>query len=73
LRRVGAGESAKEVTRNLGVTETTFYAWKKKYAGLGVSELKKLKSQEDEINRLKRIVADLMPDKQILQDVLAKK
>jgi putative transposase len=73
LRRAEAGESVKEVTRDLGVTETTFYAWKKKYAGLGVPELKKLKSQDEEIGRLKRLVADLMLDKQILQDVIAKK
>lgn len=73
LRRAEAGESVKEVSRDLGVTETTFYAWKKKYAGLGVPELKKLKSQDEEIGRLKRLVADLMLDKQILQDVIAKK
>ena len=73
LRRAEAGEPVKEVTRDLGVTETTFYAWKKKYAGLGVPELKKLKSQDEEIGRLKRLVANLMLDKQILQDVIAKK
>jgi putative transposase len=73
LRRNEAGESAKEIARELGVTETTFYAWKKKYAGLGVTELRKLKQQDEEIFRLKRLVADLMLDKQILQDVLAKK
>jgi putative transposase len=63
----------KDIVRDLGVTETTFYAWKKKYAGLGVPELRKLKSQDEEIGRLKRLVADLMLDKQILQDVIAKK
>lgn len=73
LRRQEAGESVKDIVRELGVTETTFYQWKKKYAGLGVTELKKLKHQDDEINRLKRLVADLMLDKQILQEVLAKK
>ena len=73
LRRNEAGESAKDITREMGVTEQTFYTWKKKYAGLGVSELRKLKQQDEEIGRLKRLVADLMLDKQILQDVIAKK
>lgn len=73
LRRNEAGESAKDITREMGVTEQTFYTWKKKYAGLGVAELRKLKQQDEEIGRLKRLVADLMLDKQILQDVIAKK
>lgn len=73
LRRHEAGEATKDITREMGVTEQTFYAWKKKYAGLGVSELRKLKQQDEEIMRLKRLVADLMLDKQILQDVIAKK
>jgi putative transposase len=73
LRRAEAGEQIKDISRELGVTETTFYTWKKKYAGLGVTELRKLKQQEEEISRLKRIVADLLLDKQMLQDVLAKK
>jgi len=73
LRRNEAGESAKDISRELGITDVTFYAWKKKYAGLGVTELRKLKQQDEEISRLKRIVADLMLDKQILQDVIAKK
>lgn len=73
LRRAEAGEPIKDLVRTLGITETTYYAWKRKYAGLGVTELKKLKSQDEEIGRLERMVADLMLDKQILQDVLAKK
>lgn len=73
LRQVEGGQSVKEVIRHLGVTESTFYIWKRKYAGLGVSELKKLKTQDDEIRRLKSLVADLMLDKQMLQDVIAKK
>jgi len=73
LRRNEAGEPAKELTREMGITEQTFYTWKKKYAGLGVTELRKLKQQDEEISRLKRLVADLMLDKQILQDVIAKK
>ncbi len=73
LRRAEAGEPVKELIRSLGITEQTFYVWKKKYAGIGVPELRKLKQQEEEISRLKRIVADLMLDKQMLQDVLSKK
>jgi putative transposase len=73
LRRAEVGEAPKEIIREYGITEATFYAWKRKYAGLGVPELKRLKSQDEEISRLKRIVADLLLDKQILQEVLAKK
>ena len=73
LRRNEGGEAVKDIVRDIGVTEATFYSWKKKYGGLGVSELKKLKSQDDEISRLKRLVADLMLDKQMLQEVLKKK
>ncbi len=73
LKRHEAGESVKDLTREFGVTEQTFYVWKRRYNGLGVVELKKLKTQEEEIFRLKRLVADLMLDKQILQDVIAKK
>ena len=73
LRRQESGEKAKDICRGMGVTEQTFYTWKKKYAGLGISELRKLKQQEDEIRRLKSLVADLMLDKQMLQDVVQKK
>ena len=73
MRRLEAGETTKLLARDLGVSEATLYTWKKKYLGMGVPELRKLKAQDDEISRLKRLVADLMLDKQILQDVLAKK
>ena len=62
-----------DVCRQIGISDATFYTWKKKYAGLGVSELRKLKMLEDENARLKRIVADLTLDKQILQEVVRKK
>jgi putative transposase len=55
------------------ISEVTFYRWKKKYAGLGVSELCRLKQLDDENRRLKRLVADLTLDKQMLQDALSKK
>jgi len=57
----------------MGISSATFYNWKKKYGGLGVSELRRLKSLEEENSRLKKLVADLSLDKEILQDVLQKK
>lgn len=73
LRQAEAGTPVSEVIRKMGVAEQTFYRWKKKYAGLGVPEVRKLKQLEDENARLKQIVADLTLDKQMLQDVLRKK
>ena len=73
LRQADSGTSIGEITRKLGIAEATFYRWKKKYAGLGVAEVRRLKQLEDENKRLKRLVADLTLDKQILQDVLSKK
>jgi len=57
----------------MGISEATFYNWKKKYGGLGVTELRRLKNLEEENTQLKKLVADLSLDKQILQDVLKKK
>ena len=57
----------------MGIAEATFYNWKKKYGGLGVSELRRLKQREEENARLKRMVADLSLDKQMLQEVFQKK
>lgn len=57
----------------MGVSEATFYNWKKKFGGLGPSELRRLRQLEEECNRLKRLVGDLSLDKAMLQDVLAKK
>ncbi len=73
LKQAETGTSVQEVTRKLGISEQTFYNWKKKYGGLGPSELRKLKQLEEENHRLKRMVADLSLDKQMLQDVLSKK
>jgi len=61
------------VCRQLGVSEVTFYIWKKKYAHLGVSELREMRSLEDETARLKKVVADLSLDKHILTEALRKK
>ena len=56
----------------MGISEATFSNWKKKYDGLGITELRRLRHLEDENSRLKQIVADMSLDKQILQDVLKK-
>ncbi len=73
LRQAESGTPVAEIIRKMGISEVTFYRWKKKYAGLGVAELRRLKQLEDENHRLKRLVADLTLDKQMLQDVLSKK
>ncbi|RLK29620.1 putative transposase [Cupriavidus plantarum] len=73
LRLAESGTPLADVCRQLGVSEATYYTWKKKYAEFGVSELRKLKQLEDENNRLRRLVADLTLDKQILQEVVRKK
>ena len=73
LRQADAGTPVVDVCRQLGVSEATFYIWKKKYANLGVSELRQLRQLRDENVRLKRLVADLTLDRHILQEVLKKK
>jgi len=73
LRQADSGTSVAEVCRKMGIVEQTFYRWKKKFAGLGVAELRRLKQLEEENKKLKTIVADLTLDKQMLQDVLRKK
>ena len=73
LQQAESGVTVAEVCRKLGISEATFYAWKKKYAHLGVSELRRLRQLEDENNRLKRLVADLTLDKHMLSEALRKK
>ncbi len=73
LRQAEAGTPAVEVCRKLGVSEQTFYRWKRKFAGMGVAELRRLRQLEDENKRLKQLVADLTLDKQMLQEVITKK
>jgi putative transposase len=73
LRQAETGTKVSEVCRKMGVAEATFYNWKKKYGGLGVTELRRLKQLEEENRQLKKLVADLSLDKQMLQDVIAKK
>ena len=73
LRQAETGTKVSEVCRKIGVAEATFYNWKKKYGGLGVSELRRLKQLEAENSRLKKMVADLSLDKEMLQEVIQKK
>ncbi len=73
LKQAETGIPVAEVIRRMGVSEQTFYRWKKLYGGLGVGELRRLKQLEEENRKLKQLVADLSLDKHILQDVLAKK
>jgi putative transposase len=73
LRQAETGTLVAEVCRKMGISEATFYNWKKKYGGLGVSELRRLKQLEEENRNLKQLVADLSLDKKMLQDVLSKK
>jgi putative transposase len=72
VKQMEAGRSAKELARELGVTDQTLYNWKSKYGGMDVSEAKRLKSLEDENRRLKEIVADLSLDKEALKAVIRK-
>ena len=67
------GTPVAEICRNAGISQATYFNWKKKYAGLMPSEMKKLRELEDENRRLKKIVADLMLDKEMLQDVVKRK
>jgi putative transposase len=73
LRQADSGTPVLEVCRKMGITEVTFYRWKKKFAGMGVVEIRRLKQLEEENVKLKRLVADLSLDKTMLQDVLRKK
>lgn len=73
LRQAEGGTAVAEVCRKVGITEQTFYRWKRKFAGMGVAELRRLKQLEEENRRLKQLVADLTLDKHMLQEVVAKK
>ena len=73
MRQAESGTPIGDLCRQLGVSEATFYTWKKKYAHLGVSELRRLPQVEEENARLKRLVADLSLDKHMLSEALRKK
>ena len=73
MKRHEAGTTVAEICREMGVSDASFYKWKQKYAGMGLTELRRMKAMEEENRQLKKLVADLSLDKQILQDVLSKK
>ena len=73
IKQSETGVSISEICRKMGISEATFYNWKKKFDDLGVTELRRLRQLEEENAKLKQIVADLSLDKQMLQDVLKKK
>jgi putative transposase len=73
LKQAETGTPVAEVIRRMGISEQTFYRWKKVHGDLGVGELRRRKQLEDENRQLKQLVADLSLDKHILQDVLSKK
>jgi putative transposase len=73
LRQVEAGARVAEICRKVGISQATYYLWKRQYSGVGVSELRELRQLREENGRLKRIVADLSMDRQILQEIVSKK
>lgn len=73
LKQAETGTRVEEVCRKMGISEATFYNWKKKFGGMGVTELRRLRQLEEENWRLKRLVADLSLDKEMLQEVIKKK
>ena len=73
LREAESGDTVVELCRKHGISQQTFYLWKKKYAGLGLNELRELRQLREENAKLKRLVADLSLDRHVLQEIVAKK
>jgi putative transposase len=73
LRLAEGGQKVSDICREMGVSQQAFYSWKRRYAGLGLSELRELRQLREENRKLKTLVADLTLDKHILQEVLSKK
>ena len=73
LRQIDAASPVLEVTRKLGISEATYYVWRKQYGQMAIAEIRRLRQLEEENRKLKQLVADLTLDKVILQEVLAKK
>ena len=73
LKQAELGISVEQVSRKMGISDATFYIWRKKYGGVGPSELRRLRQLEEENRKLKQIVADLSLDKAMLQAVVARK
>ena len=73
LKEAEAGKKIVDICREYGISDVTFYKWRSKYGGMDISDAKRLKQLEDENRRLKKLLADTMLDKQILQDIVEKK
>jgi len=73
LKQQELGTPVEEICRKLGIAQATFFNWKKRFSGLGPSELRRLRQLEEENTRLKKLVADLSLDKIMLQDVVRRK
>ena len=73
LKQAESGTPVGDVCRQMGVSEATYYVWKKKYARLGLTELRELRQLRDENSKLKRLVADLTLDRHVLQEIVKKK
>ena len=73
LKQGEEGTPVAEICRKAGISQATYFSWKKKYAGLLPTEMKRLKQLEDENGRLKKIVADITLDREMLQDVIRRK
>ena len=73
LKEYEQGKSTKDICREYGIAQPTFYSWKKKYSGMEASQLKELKSLKEENDRLKKMYADLRLDHLILKDIIEKK
>ena len=73
LKEVESGKMVKEVCREYGMSDATYYNWKAKYGGMEVSDIKRLKELEDENRRLKQMYADLSLENRVLKDVIEKK
>ena len=73
LKKVDSGLSVKELCREMGVSEPTYYPWKKKYQGMEVSDVRKLKSLEEENSRLKRLVANQALDIEMYKEITSRK
>lgn len=73
LKQAEGGEPISDICRKLGVSQNSFYQWRRKYQGMGVTELRRMRATEEENRKLKRIVADLTLDKHMLQELIRKK
>ena len=73
LRQAETGTPVADITRKLGISEATFYVWRKRFGTLGTPEIRELRQLRDENAKLKTVVADLTLDRAVLQDVIKKK